>query len=619
MSQVNGIVGAASALKTVFASRYTVPPFQREYRWEAQHFSELVRDIQGAFLEQYDPSHGRQKVSTYEPYFVGSIITADDGAGRKLIVDGQQRLISLLVLFAYLHRHATKQSVAGVENLAPYIKRSSYGSIDYAIETSSARTSLFDKYLDLSLDEPTAHAHIDALTDLDDGDRRIAAALKTLPQLLVSDVLKALAHFVDYLIEKVTLIDIAVPNENDAHRVFVTMNDRGLRLGPIDLLKGYVLSKIEDSQANRSSHEAWMTLTNGLRALDPEEDSLFFRTMLRARWAETARDKKKKGEAPGDFEIIGDSYHRWFADNALRLGYSSADHYRDFATKEITVYGQAYLWLRHAEEKFNLDAPWVFYNALRKFTLQPMVLLSAVQPGDAEAVWKQKIALMARFCDLILTSRMIEGKDNKYDSIRDVAFGFSKAVRSMSYTDLLAWVRKEWPSHEPSIAQVADLSYGNESSDLLYVLSRIGDFLESEMSLVTRVGFETFVSRSRGAKTFDIEHVFPKTSTNTAALGFSDNAEFLSMRNRIGALLLLPRGRNRSLQDADYDAKLKAYATENVLAQTLCSGFYLNNPQIQSTVQRFPNLKQLAAFDRQAINIRGELYAQVAKALWARP
>ncbi len=57
-----------------------------------------------------------------------------------------------------------------------------------------------------------------------------------------------LPFFADYLVNKVMLFEIGVPSEQDAHRVFVTMNDRGLKLGPIDLLKGYLLSNIFDNE-----------------------------------------------------------------------------------------------------------------------------------------------------------------------------------------------------------------------------------------------------------------------------------------------------------------------------------------------------------------------------------
>ena len=51
-------------------------------------------------------------------------------------------------------------------------------------------------------------------------------------------------HFCDWLAEKVFFIEIIASTEQDAHKIFVTMNDRGLNLNSTEMLKGYLLSEI---------------------------------------------------------------------------------------------------------------------------------------------------------------------------------------------------------------------------------------------------------------------------------------------------------------------------------------------------------------------------------------
>jgi hypothetical protein len=379
---MNELGVAIRPVKNCFQSQYTLPTFQREYKWEAKHFSELVSDIQDAFLEQYEPSHGRKSVASYRSYFLGSIITSNEVGGKKPIIDGQQRLTSLFVLMAYLKRYCHEHAVSDVQDVLALMQRTSYGAVDYSIEFSEGRRRVFSEYLDLAVSEVDVMQRIEGLSELDEGDRKVVHALKNVGGDLDDDVKDNIAFFIDYLVEKVTMIEIAVANENDAHRVFVTMNDRGLRLGPIDLLKGHVLSKIDDAVENHACHEQWMKVVNALKASDPEEDSLFFRAMLRARWAETVRDKKKKGEPPGDFEIIGDAYHRWFAEHAPALGFTTADDYARFARDEVPKYASVHEFIRSAEGHLNPACEHVYYNAARKYTLQPMVLLATVLPTD---------------------------------------------------------------------------------------------------------------------------------------------------------------------------------------------------------------------------------------------
>ena len=47
------------------------------------------------------------------------------------------------------------------------------------------------------------------------------------------------------LLRKVFFIEIVATTEQDAHKVFVTMNDRGLSLTSTEMLKGYLLSEIK--------------------------------------------------------------------------------------------------------------------------------------------------------------------------------------------------------------------------------------------------------------------------------------------------------------------------------------------------------------------------------------
>ncbi|RKH63753.1 DUF262 domain-containing protein [Corallococcus aberystwythensis] len=618
MSDINV---AIKPIKTCFQSRYTLPTFQRDYKWESKHFIELLSDIQGAFLESYDPTHGRKEVASYRSYFLGSIITSAEKGGQKPIVDGQQRLTSIFILLAYLKRYCHDSKISNVEDLTTLLQRTSYGTIDYTIGFSDSRRSIFREYLNQDQSASAAMENIDSLPSLDSGDQKVIEALKSVDKEIHSTVKRHVEFFIDYLIEKVELIEISVASENDAHRVFVTMNDRGLRLGPIDLLKGHILSKVTDSEVNQKCHELWVKTVNDLRRLGAEEDSLFFRDMFRARWSNTIRGKKK-GDAPGDFDYIGDSYHRWFVENANNLGIITSDDYARFSRDEITKYAGIYAAIRHAEDSFDSTYEHIFYNSTHKYSLQAMVLLAPVKPNDTNTEWQNKLQITSRFLDLILTSRSIEGKENNYDNLRDISYGITKSIRGLDYSSVLAYVRGEWDSHLQAVRLIGNLSYAkSERSDILHILSRIADFLEKNIQLTNSVGFDVYVQRDRGARTFDIEHLLCTTAQDVTQMGFSTQAEYNELRNRLGALVLLPRSRNRSLQDKSYTDKLSAYSTENVLAQSLCAGFYQNNPNVNVFTASHPNIKLRAmpSFSKAEIEERVELYRAAALEIWKKP
>jgi hypothetical protein len=582
-----------------------------------------LTDIQTAFLQHYESDHGRNRVSNYPPYFLGSIITSPPIDGKKPLIDGQQRLTSAFLILAYLERLRSDSGVTDAFDLGSLLGSVAFGVQDYSIEFSEGRRQIFARYLDKTKTAVDAMSDAEEVTGLDDGDRRVLEALRSIDAVLDSDVRRALPFFIDYVVERVLLIDIAVESESEAHRVFVTMNDRGLRLGPIDLLKGRILSNAT-GQDSSACLEAWTQTINALRAIDPEEDSLFFRTLFRAKWATTIRGKKKA--PPQDFEIIGDEYHRWFEEHAkAELGLRTGDDYARFARIEIPRYAEIYRFIKSAEESLTDGFEWIYYNAVRRYSFQSMVLLSPIKATDTDGNWREKVALVSQLVDVMLTSRIIDGKENNYDNLKELSFQLTKEVRDKSYGDLLSFVRAEWPKYESSIPRIAQLRYAKaERSDLLYVLARIAAHLEHEFTLTNGVTFPSYWQRDKNMKTFDIEHLFREGFDPTAlpaAHGFADGKDYAESRDLLGALVLLPRGRNRSLKDKPYRDKLPAYATESVLAQTLCEDFYKSNPAVSRYLASVPDvpLSAIADFSKGDIAKRADAYIALAKRIWRCP
>nr|WP_287785064.1 DUF1524 domain-containing protein [Megamonas sp.] len=98
---------------------------------------------------------------------------------------------------------------------------------------------------------------------------------------------------------------------------------------------------------------------------------------------------------------------------------------------------------------------------------------------------------------------------------------------------------------------------------------------------------------------------------------FTNNDEFVSVRNNIGDLLVLPRSFNRSYGDKVYSEKVKQYFSQNILAQTLNEQKYINNPTFLRFVQDSSlAFKSYNEFTRTSINERAELYKAILEWNW---
>src|SRR5258706_2917151 len=81
--------------------KYAIDYYQREYKWETKQVTELLEDLETKFLDNYEEGHSRIEVERYSHYFLVSVIVSNRD-GKKFIIDGQQRLISLTILLIYL-------------------------------------------------------------------------------------------------------------------------------------------------------------------------------------------------------------------------------------------------------------------------------------------------------------------------------------------------------------------------------------------------------------------------------------------------------------------------------------------------------------------------------------
>ena len=80
----------------------------------------------------------------------------------------------------------------------------------------------------------------------------------------------------------------------------------------------------------------------------------------------------------------------------------------------------------------------------------------------------------------------------------------------------------------------------------------------------------------------------------------------------------MPMDKNRSLNDLTFGRKLPIYFGENLLAKSLHSDCYQNNPQFKHFLET-ENLsfKSYTTFDKTALHERQELYEALVKKIWS--
>lgn len=601
------IVGKEKSLNELLArKKYTIHYYQREYRWGRKQIEELLDDLVEEFLESYEESHVRKDGANYGHYYLGSIVITSDESDRA-IIDGQQRLTSLTLLLIYLENLQRKVESADRVAISDLIFSEEYGSKSFNISVDEREGCLNALFKQVPFD----------ISGQSESVQTIYARYKDIEEIFPEDLKnKALPFFIEWLIKKVHLVEITAYTEQDAHKIFVSMNDRGLSLTATEMLKGYLLSEIKNDDSRNKANELWKEKILEIKSIDienKEEDADFIKNWLRAQYAETIRETKK-GATKEDFDLIGTEFHKWVRENAKGIGLNRSEDFEAFVLDEFKLFAETYIKLKKYSKVFHPDYEYVFYNANRNFTLQYQIILASLDRKDSSEVIDRKLKAVSCFIDQYIMIRVFNFKLVEYSTIKNAIFNLTKSLRRCDISQLGQKLQKELSNTGFTLDSI-DRFYlnGFTARYMLHILARLTHFIDSSIGKPTK--FEDYVNR-RLKNPNDIEHIWAdKFERYTAECPDAD--DFDSWRNKFGALLLLPRDKNRSFQDSEYETKLEKYYAENILAQSLNEKCYQNNPQFRNFIEKHQlPFKPHREFKKADIMERQLLFKMICCNIW---
>ena len=598
------IDGSPKSLKQLLQNtKYSIHYYQREYMWQRKHIEELIDDLTTEFLIYYKSGDDRIAVQDYGAYFMGSIVLA----GREnAIIDGQQRFSSLTLLLMYLNNRlrVAGQSYSVIEQM---IFSEAYGTKSFNINVDDRAECMNAIFNDKTFDTTGVGESVKNLYG------RYTDIVEIFPINDITDGM--LLHFCDWLAEKVFFIEIVATTEQDAHKVFVTMNDRGLSLTSTEMLKGYLLSEIKDDTKRQKLNQIWKDNVLSLKKDDDKGDETFIKAWLRAQYAETIRENKA-GAINQDFDIIGGPFHKWVRDERVKLRLSTTDDFEAFIM-QFSKFAEIYTKIKEAESTFSEETKYIYYNSQVNFTLQPQLLLAPICYDDSWETITEKMNLVARFIDLLITARVTNYRSVDYSTIKNYVFTVSKDIRRCTTNELKQRLKQQYEklSYDPASA-LPELRLNSFTKKYIKnMIARITGYIEEQTGVVSKY-CEYMDTKTKNP--FEIEHII-SDHYEWFTDEYADQEEFKRWRNSIGALLLLHKSINASLNDSKYDHKLTKYcSTEgNIYTESLGDLAYQHNPKFLKFVSENNLLfKAYPKFGKAEISERIQLLIQLVKLIW---
>jgi len=241
---------------------YAIPRYQREYTWGKNQWDALFEDLLENDLN----------------YYLGSIIcinqSIDALAVQQLeLVDGQQRMTTLSILLAAIYASYNQQGLTlsmeqqielyNLKHKLVLKKNAEQPRLIPQVQNSNQQ----DYFAVLKDAGVLKEAELIANA----GNRRVFKAYRHFVQRIqqyvnsAADVVGAFS----LLLEKVnaaTLVKIEVASHSDAYTLFESLNNRGVPLTAIDLMKNKLLAKLEQAEKG-SIDKAFVRWTKVIEAL----------------------------------------------------------------------------------------------------------------------------------------------------------------------------------------------------------------------------------------------------------------------------------------------------------------------------------------------------------------
>lgn len=582
---------------------YIVPDYQREYVWTDKEVHQLLNDID----EQVDGSSRLE-------YFIGTVLVSP-GAEKDHyeVIDGQQRLTTLFLLLCALKKTFTDdQQRKMLSDLISTSYVNSVGDVKTSLKLDPRYENVGEvmgKLVQLDAEPQVLRAAIQAAGIRSFGSlERLINAYDTIYRYLKDnyDTPEKLKKYWGYLASNVVFIQIST-EIGAALKIFETINERGLGLDSMDLLKNLLFTQVKPDEFTKLKNE-WKKITAPLEK-DREKPLRFLRYFLMANYVV----KNERGDAV----IREDEIYDWFVDkdNAALCDYKNKPF--EFIRK---VTSNVEHYLAFAQGLGNDGKPNVSMDSLRSltggaFSLHYVLLLATANfPKELFDYFVTQLESFLFY--YIFTKTPTKDLERNFslwaDELREIA-GTTDAAKQRH--QLNAFIADHF--ERSMAAKSQELSDALRRLSLLsmqqyrirYLLARLTQHVDAAYG--THTPLATYLK-------LEVEHILPDTPEPQLLAKWvaeCKDADYQDYKNRLGNLTLLEKPINIVASNDFYELKKSEYRKSNPyltrsLVELVPVGKNSSVTRINQKLKAFPKWNAVSIDERQ------ELLIGLARDIW---
>ena len=545
------------SVKQVFESGYyEIPDYQRPYAWEREEMEQLWKDIESARNSKEEDKRGKGG-----SYFLGAFVTVAGKDDTMEVVDGQQRLTTLMILLSAIrHLYSTKDSKSQQEVSEVIVGNIRNCTYEAGLENDRVRVRLMHRssfedesdgeysfrlsILDGKAFEGEVVMQVDKLGESEKNFRVAARLFKEKLGELEKKADGSVEGFANYLLDKVCLVRVVCENAIFSNKLFNVLNNRGRDLTVSDLIKSGMIEMLykrhgTDAEGKRSS------IVNSWRDV------------------EKIVTEKRTFDMGCDMTTLLRMYAYYQRPKRMETGFT-AEMFFDCLKEEdpsaavSNIKGFADCWRQLVDSQDNV-------RYLLSYSGKLWLHWQVIFTGACHCKYDELVEL--RKCVLRYYYMIFLGGKGKWDSKLEVPlFGVVERVKEKKGADDIRKYLKESalscdiakPAYEAlQSGRIGDKMFTRQAKMLLALLEHYQPDMQGKGG--TKIKF----------KETNLEHVLPQTYKGTAWEEHFSEQQFEDCVNSLGNLTLLGKNANIASSNLSFDDKIEKYkGTDSNRGQT---------------------------------------------------
>jgi len=562
--------------------QYKVPVWQRPYAWDEKNWNDLWNDLMNVYKHLDSPNPLK--------HYLGAAVfkVSDEKAGgmtRRIIIDGQQRITTLILLLMAIRDKVLKEKTNDNNEESLRLVNSIENNYLFNPEVSNFEDKFrliltesdFQDFQSLALRNYVYENNSNSGSGI---CRAYEFFSDRINEKTSSNGFKVLDFFnkiVD-VIAGLEFTSISLDESDNPNRIFETLNYRGKKLATSDLVRNLFMMSIKDNtKAQEVYKNIWRPLEKVLEDPSDKQNSNLG-NFLKDYIAMIEGETIKSEDIYAKFKGILDNLE------------SGDDEGVESKLREIKGYADLYgrIIFPEREKDGDLQAALISLKSLFQTTYYPF-LLKAYKAHEDKKLSREDFISLIKYIESFLVRRIFSDlPSNSYNKL------FASLCK-LDYSTLLSELIKrldtlQWPDDQEFKTDFIEYPIYKKKKWLVkFVLCK----LEESFSHPEKVNFEDL----------EIEHIMPQTLTDEwkAYLG----SEWKEIQDKycdtIGNLTLISRQSNSKIQQELFEKK---------------KADWYQNSHIELTKEL---CKLWNEWKKDQIIERGEKLADRALKIWVKP